>query len=536
MDPSTNYSENQTNATTSHDYLGVLFRQKPVILITMVTVLLTVLLGLILKTPVYEAQVKMLVSAEKMIQSPNYRDLSDYRNVEESLTQSEIVTSTPVLKRVIQAISLDQRPMDYEKRYASPLKGGLIDLMVNFKKSKLERRSLKEQQSIIILGTLENLRKRVKVEPIRDTDMFTISVEDYDPISAAVTANVLARSYVIFDLEQQLADLSLKYGDKESNVLQLKDNINKMIDNLNGHLLSNIEAIGPATIKIIEQADVPIEPKGPRKLVILILGFVMSIFLAVMLAFFSEYVDPTFKSPRQIEDELNLPFLGSIPRRKVGEELLIQADKKKTRYTHFYQILCDQLYLLMKDNNLKSILVTAAGTREGTSTVITNLGLYLSGSANRSVLLLDANFHGASLHKLLKVENTAGFAELIEGRVTFKDVIKEVGKNLYLVTAGQTELNPVILLNSPKVKEMLEEAKKKFEVILIDCPNIMGFKESIALAQHTDATVIVVSEDITRRQVVKIAIQSLWAKKVNLLGVVLNNRTFPMPEFIYERV
>ena len=115
-------------------------------------------------------------------------------------------------------------------------------------------------------------------------------------------------------------------------------------------------------------------------------------------------------------------------------------------------------------------------------------------------------------------------------------MIKEVGKNLYLVTAGQTELNPVILLNSPKVKEMLEEAKKKFEVILIDCPNIMGFKESIALAQHTDATVIVVSEDITRRQVVKIAIQSLWAKKVNLLGVVLNNRTFPMPEFIYERV
>ena len=81
MDPSTNYSENQTNATTSRDYLGVLFRQKPVILITMVTVLLTVLLGLILKTPVYEAQVKMLVSAEKMIQSPNYRDLSDYRNV-----------------------------------------------------------------------------------------------------------------------------------------------------------------------------------------------------------------------------------------------------------------------------------------------------------------------------------------------------------------------------------------------------------------------------------------------------------------------
>jgi len=426
--------------------------------------------------------------------------------------------------------------MDYEKRFVSPLKGKFIDLMLSSYKKKLSKYTNDEQQAEIFSDTVEGLRKRVKVMPIPDTDMFIIIVKDYDPTRAAVTANVIARSYVIFDLEQQLADLSIKYGDKQSSVLELKYNINKMIQNLNGNPLSNIDAIGPATVKIIQQADPPLEPKGPRKSLVLLMGLVMSVFLGVMLAFIFEYLDTTFRSPRQIEAELNLPFLGSVPRRRWGEKLLIQIKKKKTRYTHFYQVLCDQLFLMMKDKALKSILVTAAGPREGTSAIITNLGLYLSGSANHHVLLLDANFRGPSLHKLLKVDNTLGFAELIEGKASFDEVIRQAGNNLYFISAGQTDSNPVILFNSPKVKELIEETKKKFEVILIDCPNVMGFKESISLAEQTDATVVVVNEGATRRQIVKLALKPLWAKKINLLGVVLNNRTFPIPKFLYERV
>ena len=258
-------STDQPGTTTLRDFLGVLFRQKIVIITTIVTVLVTVFLGLSLKTPVYEAQVKMLISAQKLVQAPNYRDLIGDRNVEESQTQSEIVTSAPVLKRVVKSLRLDQEPMDYEKRFVSPLKGKFIDLMLSSYKKKLSKYTNDEQQAEIFSDTVEGLRKRVKVMPIPDTDMFIIIVKDYDPTRAAVTANVIARSYVIFDLEQQLADLSIKYGDKQSSVLELKYNINKMIQNLNGNPLSNIDAIGPATVKIIQQADPPLEPKGPRK-------------------------------------------------------------------------------------------------------------------------------------------------------------------------------------------------------------------------------------------------------------------------------
>lgn len=533
-----NFSGDSAHASsvTLRDYLRVLFRQKAVVLTVIFTVLITVFIGLILKTPVYEAQVKMLISAAKLVQAPYSRDIAGGRNDQETLTQSEIAKSAPVLERAVQALGLHQKPEDYEKHYASPIKCKLIDFMLRLKKTQGARYTPKQQQLLAFRGAVEALRKRIKVEPIRATNLFTIRVQDFDSIGAAAIANVVSRSYVIFDQEQQLADLALKYGDKHTTVIQLKDNIDQMAKRLRGNPLSNIEAIGPATVKVIEQARVPLKPTGPRKLIVMALGLLMSIFLGLMLAFVFEYMDPAFKSPREVEAELALPYLGSIPRRGFMDKLLVQTARKKSAYAHYYQILADELYLLVKNRKVKTVLVTSSAAKEGISAVVANLGALLSQGAGHRVLLVDANLRHPGLHKLLKIENPAGWAEVIEGRAALKDVIHDQGQNLHVITAGRTGLNPVILLDSGKVKELLEEVQQEYEVVLMDCPNLTGFKDALVLSAHTDATMVVVSEGLTRRQILKIALQPLVNRKANILGVVLNNRTFPIPKFIYERV
>ena len=535
---SSNFSEESahTSLVTLRDYLRVLFRQKAVVLTAIFTVLITVFIGLTLKTPVYEAQVKMLISAEKLVQAPYSRDITGGRNDQEAQTQSEIAKSAPVLERAVRALGLNQKPKDYAKRYASPIKSKLIDFILRLKKNQGARYTPKQLELLAFRGAVEDLRKRIEVEPIRATNLFVIRVQDFDPIGAATIANVVSRSYVIFDQEQQLADLALKYGDKHPTVIQLKDNIYKMAKRLRGIPLSNIEAIGPATVKVIEQARVPLEPAGPRKLIVMVLGLGMSIFLGLMLAFVFEYMDPTFKSPREVEAELALPFLGSIPRRGFMDKLLVQPAQKKSVYAHYYQILADELYLLVKSRKVKTILVTSSSTKEGISAVVANLGAFLSQKAGHRVLLVDANLRHPGLHELLKIENTAGWAEVIEGKAALKDVIHDQGQNLHVITAGKTGLNPVILLDSGKVKELLEEVQQKYEVVLMDCPDFTGFKDALVLSGHTDATVVVVSEGLTRRQIIKITLRPLVERKANVLGVVLNNRTFPIPKFIYERV
>jgi len=104
---------------TLRDYLRVLFRHKAVIITSIITVTATVIVGLIFKTPVYQAQVKMLISAEKQVESPYYREILSDRSLQLALTQSEIVKSNAVIGLAVRALGLYNRPLDYEKNFSS---------------------------------------------------------------------------------------------------------------------------------------------------------------------------------------------------------------------------------------------------------------------------------------------------------------------------------------------------------------------------------------------------------------------------------
>ena len=531
METEQNYPE-----TTFRDYLRVLFRQKAVIFAAVITVLGTVYIGLKLKTNMYEAQVKVLISASKMVESPFYRDLLGLQNVQMALTQSEVVKSSPVIDRAVRVLGLAQKPLDYERRFCSPLKALIVDFKVKNLNKKLEQLKPEQKQAYFYRMAIEDLRANIKVEPVRDTNVFTISAKDYSPVGAAIIANVVSRSYVIFDLEQQLAELQMKYGEKHLMVTQLKDNIGQMTKRLTGEPIPDMEAIGPASVKIIEQANVPIEPVGPKKLLIGILALFMSMFLGVMLAFAFEYMDQTFKSPQDVERYLNLPFLGSIPKKRLIERALIKNGKRMTRYVKFYQTLAEQMYLILKDKKLKSVLITATVKREGATTIIANLGMYLANKLGHKVLLIDANLRKPGLHSVFKASESVGLANTLEGQVPFEAAVKGLSSNLYLLPAGKTQLNPITLLDSSKMTEVLKAAAHKYEIILVDCADLRDYKDAVVISLLVDGVAFIVSEGKIRRQVVQASVAPLRDKKVNVLGAILSNRTFAIPSFVYDRV
>lgn len=509
------------NSATLRDYLRVLFRQKAVLITVFITVMVTVIIGLQFQTPVYEAKAKMLISAEKQVDSPYYRAIMGSLRTEASLTQSEIVNSNPVIEKAVRATNLYKRPLNYEKQFASFLKKPFIALQAKALEKRLSRADEKQRQSYLFRLAFEGLRKQIKVEPIRDTNLFTIGVRDYSPVGATILANVLSRAYVIFDLQQQLAEMQLKYGEKHLSVLQLSNNIEKMYKTLNGEPLSDVEAIGPASVKIIEQAVMPLEPSGMPKVITLILAFFMSIFLGIMLAFAFEYLDQSFRSLEDIESVLNIPYLGSIP---------VKAELKD------YRLLADQCILMLKDKNINTVLFSSALAKEGVSKTISNLGAYLSKTAGFKVLLIDANLRNPSLQKIFKLPASQGLVEVLEGKTAFEKAVIGLGNNLFALTAGKEALNPVILFNSHMLSDLLKQVKEKFDVVLIDSAPLNEARDSIALAAHCGGVVLVVNEGKTRRQIVKVAMSALAQNKANVLGAVLNNRTYPIPENIYRRV
>lgn len=535
---------------TLRDYLKVIFRQKWVIITAVITVSVTAALGLWTKTKTYEAAVKMLVTSQKDIESPYYGPLVGMQNVQVALTQSEIVKSNPVMERALKAVGL--KPLDFERKFASPPRRYLINRQVASMNKGLDEISARaedpkaaeqQKQSILFRHALEDLKRNVKVEPVRDTNLFTITYKDFDPGIAAVIANIISRSYVIFDLEQQLAELQMKYGDKNLAVTQLKDNIAKMEQSLNGQTLPNIEAIGPASVKILEQAIPPMNPSGQPKSLMLILAVFMSVFLGVMLAFAFEYMDQSFKSPQDVENLLGMPLLGSIPRKASPRS---------------YEFIADQLCFELRDRNLRSLMMASALPKEGVTTAIANLARAIANKCRPKVLIIDANLRKPAMHQFFKISNNEGLAGVLQGRASLENAAHNTGDNLFILTAGKADISPATLIESNRMAELINTAKEKYDVVFLDCSNLREAKDAIALSSHVDSIVFMVNEGKTRRQTAQAAVMSLRGAEATeviaspegsviarsvapkqsravFLGAILGNRTFVIPKAIYDR-
>lgn len=528
-------NSNSYPETTFRDYVRVVFRHKLTIVTAFLAVAISAFIGLKFRTPVYEARVKMLIQAAKEVEAPYYGPLATVRGSGLTLTQSDIVKSNPIIERAVKATKLYERLPNFEKRFASPLKIPFIEFRNKRFIEWLSVAPEEERQAILFRRAVEDLKQRIIIEPIKDTDIFLIKVRDWTSQDAAITANALSRSYVIFDLEQQAAELQLRYGPKHLTVQQLQDNIEEMESHLTGELLPNVEAIGPASVKIIEQATVPVGRVGTPRKVVMMLASLMGLGLGVILAFVFDFLDQTIKSPQEVKTVLGLPLLGSIPKRNWIERPLIEEAKRSTRYVRFYQNLGDQLYLLAQGKGATSVLVTSALRGEGVSTVVVNLGLYLANKAGYRVLVIDGNLRRPSIQKMLKLKDHPGLSDVLQGFCTFSQATQKVC-NLSVIGAGQGVPNPVALLVFSRMQELMRVAKSHYDLILIDGANLKEFTDSAVIAATMDSIALVVNEGSTRRQVVHAAMEALAQVKADLIGGIMNRRRFVIPRLIYDWV
>ncbi|MFH0753880.1 MAG: Wzz/FepE/Etk N-terminal domain-containing protein [Candidatus Omnitrophota bacterium] len=531
-----NQSMNLEQTLTLRDYLQVIFRQKAVVLVCLITVILTAYVGLKLQTKYYQADVKMLITAQKQVEAPYYKESYDTRNVEQTLTQSEIVKSNPVLMRVVMAQGLHKRPPLDEKKFASSLKNILIDIKAKLREGQMDTVPTAMREQYRIREAIENLRASVKVNPIRDTNMFTISVLDYNPIGAAILANTVSRSYIIFDLEQQLSELRLKYGEGHPKVAYVRDNIAAMEKTLDGQPLDDVTAIGPASVKVVEQAMVPIKPTGSSKSLTFLLAIMMGCFLGIMLAFIFEYADQTVKTPRDIDQALGIPCLGSIRNKRLWASRRVDFQKKLTAYAYSYQMVCDQLYLLWKEKNVASIMVASTLKTENNPLVIANMSAYITTKLERKVLVIDADFHAPMLHKTWKLDNAKGLVDYLLGKSDLKSITHVVNDKLSVIPAGVTAINPILLYESGKMADLLTAMKKNFDTVIIRSSALRNHRDPAILAKYTDGVLVVIEDGKVRKQVMQAAFADLKALPHKNWGALIVNRNYPIPRWIYNRI
>lgn len=513
------------------DFVNSIFRCKFFIIYTVIAMLILAYLGLQLQTPVYQATVKMYIKGQSHTASSVYSSLGPFRI---HYTQMEILRSNPVILRTVNALKLDEQPLDYEKKYATKLKKMLIDYRVEKTHEDLAELTPAEKKEKLIENAVKDLKGRITTELIPNTDIFMFSVKDYDAKRAIELANVISRAYTIYDQQQQLAELTLKYGDMHPSVKQLSDNIYIMNKKLSGKQLPDLEAIGTASVKILEQATSNYYPIGKSKKFMMILAFLVSIFLGIGFALAFDFLDNSIKSAEDIVKYLKIPLLGSVPKKKRSDKLLIKDSKKKSLYSNSFVSLSDEMYTFLKTQNLKTILLTSPMAQNKKSAIALNIGYSLSKEWDLNTLVIDANVNSSYFEKMLNINNESNVANIVENSAN--QTYDEIAKKLNVLTAGKTEQKTINLLSSSKMEDIINSAKEKFEAVIIDCTMLENLKDTMILSTFVDGVVVVVNQGRERRQVVQSLILPYRNKKINCMGAIFNNRTFDVPKFIYNRL
>ncbi|HEY1718529.1 MAG TPA: polysaccharide biosynthesis tyrosine autokinase [Verrucomicrobiae bacterium] len=284
-----------------------------------------------------------------------------------------------------------------------------------------------------------------------------------------------------------------------------------------------------AMMEVVDQARPGKDPVRPNKTLNIVLGIVVGLVVGVGLAFFIEYLDTSVKTIDDVERALQSPVLGVIPQ-NVGSLIDEGSD---SQYAEAYRVLRTHILFSRKDEKLNTLAVVSAGAGEGKSTTTLNLATTFAQSGQR-ILVVDSDLRRPTLHKLLHVSNSLGLVSYLLKQNTLEEVIQKTNvPMLDFLASGKLPSSSMGILNSPRMKELITELKKRYDFIFFDSPPIMGVSDASILASEVDMTIQVIQYRRYPQPMNIRAKQMVEKVGGNLVGIVLNNINMSQDEGYY---
>lgn len=199
---------------------------------------------------------------------------------------------------------------------------------------------------------------------------------------------------------------------------------------------------------------------------------------------------------------------------------LITISNPKSPVAEAYRTLRTNIQFSNVDGELQTICVTSSGPGEGKSTTISNLAETFAQAGNK-VVLLDCDLRKPHIHKIFKLVNTKGVTTLLSGQGKIEDVTQITESELTVITSGPIPPNPSELLGSKRMKNLLDDLKKIYDIILIDAPPVGLVTDAALLSAIVDGIILVVASGKTDIDGAKRAKQLLENVGARILGVTM---------------
>ena len=316
--------------------------------------------------------------------------------------------------------------------------------------------------------------------------------------------------------QQTMKTASAQYVDAKYKYIQERKLLELAKTRLSTESMERTMPQKPAFIR--DMAEPALFPSKPSVVKNMLLGIAAGMVLGVSLAFFLEYLDTSLRTMDDVEEFLELPILGIIPK---GIKFLPRADEDSPD-AEAYRILKTNVDFSRKKLNATTFSLISGGAGEGKSTSVCNLATTWAASGQR-VLIIDGDMRRPSQHLLLEMSNRVGLGDYLRGKATLDEVIlpTKVG-NLYLVPAGSRSPDVVSLLSAGAMEQLIKAARERFDIIVVDSPPILGVSDASILSSLVDGSIIVVQHRRFPRAMLTRVKKTIKSIDTRAVGVVLN--------------
>jgi polysaccharide biosynthesis transport protein len=294
-------------------------------------------------------------------------------------------------------------------------------------------------------------------------------------------------------------------------------------------LVSVLENQNVGNSRVISQALVPERPVSPKKALNLALGGFLGILLGAGTALLLESMNKSLKNIEEANRLLGFPLLGTIPQygeknlknRQEGRQELPLLDNPYSPVSTSFEMLQTNLGFTLSDKELQVILLTSSTPGEGKSFVAANLAL-AAASVGRRVLLVDADMRRPRQHRVWEIPNLLGLSNILAGQAQLKNAVQEVSPLVNMLPAGKIPPNPVTLLDSQRMTDLIEEAKNDYDFVIIDTPPLTAVTDPLIVSKYVDGLLLVVRPGEVEYSALKSSKSLLDQAKAPILGMVVN--------------
>jgi len=232
--------------------------------------------------------------------------------------------------------------------------------------------------------------------------------------------------------------------------------------------------------------------------------------------------DAITETPAQILDEATRAQFPTLRVSPAPASRLVFLTEPDSLAAEKFRFLGVRLRQMQRNRPLKKVLVTSTIPQEGKSLVSANLAGVLAGR-KQNVLLLEGDVRRPVLAQQFGLGGLAGLGEwLRNGGTTLANIYHLAGPGFWLMPAGTSPENPLELLQSGKVSQLMTQLSALFDWIIVDSPPLLPLADTTVWARLTDGALLVTREGITEKAALQRGLEIL--QKSDLLGVVLNGR------------